>query len=167
MLFNKKCILFFLLNIPPKYLIFLWRLVKKAIPSPNIVKEHHVQGISRCPFCQMDEVRMDHIFMHCEFVRSVWFGIGVVLEIDERDGVEWIIGCSSKEAINLMAENGVSHCSIERMIRDIRIYVWGEKNVKSLFHLSFTQLSYCNMFYELLPPPHRSVYPCNSSVFFN
>lgn len=68
---------FWKLNLPPKYFTFTWRLVNRAIPCNVMLKDHHWDVKHVCPFGAKQEESMDHIFINCDFARSLWFAMDV------------------------------------------------------------------------------------------
>ncbi|KAJ8754033.1 hypothetical protein K2173_001931 [Erythroxylum novogranatense] len=65
------------LHIPGKIKLFLWRLLRKAIPCKANLKERHVDIRDTCPICDNSPETGDHLFLHCDFARSVWSLISV------------------------------------------------------------------------------------------
>ena len=59
---------------PQKHLLFIWKLLNKAIPSSDVLQEHHLQANSLCHFGCSDADSIHHIFFSCHLVRAAWFG---------------------------------------------------------------------------------------------
>ncbi|KAJ8765399.1 hypothetical protein K2173_012096 [Erythroxylum novogranatense] len=73
------------LHIPGKVKLFLWRLLRKTIPCKAILKERHVDLRDTCSLCDNSPETEDHLFLHCDFARSVWSLISV----------NWSLSCTA------------------------------------------------------------------------
>jgi hypothetical protein len=62
--------------------IFLWRLGSNALPSNLRVVQRIGSGDPLCPLCGLEEESDPHIFLHCNMVKPLWFGINWGLRPD-------------------------------------------------------------------------------------
>lgn len=61
--------------IPPKFLVFFWRLYHNAIPTTEILLKHHISVNQHCHFCQAEEESLLYSFVsYMSFFESslVW-----------------------------------------------------------------------------------------------
>lgn len=83
---------FWKLDIPPKYLLFVWRLLHGAIPTTEILQQHHLQVSQHCYLCSASEESLLHVFVFCPFSRAVWFGssLSLLANTDHTDIISWL-----------------------------------------------------------------------------
>lgn len=63
------------LPIPHKIQIFLWQLSHECLPVGDLLASRGWRAVLVCCFCkQHSDQSLVHLFLHCDFVRSVWFG---------------------------------------------------------------------------------------------
>eukprot|EP00253_Pinus_taeda_P009549 PITA_09549 len=53
------------LKCPAKARLFLWCLLKKKIPSWDILQSRFMYGPGRCPLCKKEEESINHLFLQC------------------------------------------------------------------------------------------------------
>ena len=62
------------ISLPQKQLLFIWKLLHKAIPSNDVLKEHHLIVGNSCHFGCFDEESIHHLFFSYALVKAAWFG---------------------------------------------------------------------------------------------
>lgn len=62
------------IDLPPKFIIFLWRPVHSAIPAAAVLRQHHIDSHQPCLFCNDPDESLTHLFIYCPFSHAVWFG---------------------------------------------------------------------------------------------
>lgn len=62
------------LDLPPKFILFLWRLIYVVVLTTTILQNHHINVPQLCVFCFAEDETLMHLFTHCPFARAVWFG---------------------------------------------------------------------------------------------
>lgn len=60
------------LKCPAKARLFLWCLLKKKIPSWDILQSRFMYGPGRCPLCKLDEESINHLFTQCLETAKIW-----------------------------------------------------------------------------------------------
>eukprot|EP00253_Pinus_taeda_P036521 PITA_36521 len=60
------------LKCPAKARLFLWCLLKKKIPSWNILQSRFMYGPGRCPLCKKEEESINHLFLQCLETAKIW-----------------------------------------------------------------------------------------------
>jgi len=55
----------------PKIKFFLWKAMKQALPTGEILKFRGINPTTVCPHCGEDETDT-HLFFHCSFASSIW-----------------------------------------------------------------------------------------------
>jgi zinc-binding in reverse transcriptase len=68
------------LRIPLKIKVFMWLTGKKKILTRDNLAKRGWQGVPACSFCSEIET-VDHLFVQCEFVRKVWFWMGICQDL--------------------------------------------------------------------------------------
>ncbi|KAF7843911.1 uncharacterized protein G2W53_000816 [Senna tora] len=71
------------LSIPSKIKNFIWRILNNALPNLTNLTRHHMQLDEICCICQRDSESLHHLFIHCTFARSIWFGSCLALRIEQ------------------------------------------------------------------------------------
>lgn len=81
------------LNLPPKFILFLWKVIHAAIPTTAILKNHHINVEEHCFFCHEDDETLSHLFIHCPFSRAVWFGssLSLLSSVDNQSFTHWLM----------------------------------------------------------------------------
>ncbi|XP_058760957.1 uncharacterized protein LOC131634317 [Vicia villosa] len=78
----------------PRVRNFLWRLAKDILPTKENLQKKGITLDTSCSFCQAAPETAHHLFLQCEFARSVCFsscfGLRLPLNSDLND---WIYGC--------------------------------------------------------------------------
>ena len=79
------------LKVPLKIKVFMWFLHRKVIlTKDNLIKRNWV-GCKKCAFCTEDET-VEHLFIHCPFVRNIWRLIHFTFNISPPTSVANMFG---------------------------------------------------------------------------
>ncbi|GAU35403.1 hypothetical protein TSUD_160540 [Trifolium subterraneum] len=70
-------------KIPPKQAHLLWRILHQALPVKNNLNSKGIHCNPICPRCNNSLETIDHVFMHCEWVKGVWFGSPMTIQFNE------------------------------------------------------------------------------------
>lgn len=73
------------LKCPAKARLFFWCILKRKIPTWDLLQARYKQGPGRCSLCKSDSENISHIFLACPFVKTVWAEVGKL--IGKR--IEW------------------------------------------------------------------------------
>ena len=60
------------LKCPKKVRLFFWCILRKKIPTWDILQSRFKQGPGRCPLCCLDSESIYHLFITCPFAKKVW-----------------------------------------------------------------------------------------------
>lgn len=109
------------IDLPPKFLLFLWRLLHHAIPTTAILQQHHLNVPQSCVLCSGEDESLHHLFVHCHFARAVWFGSSLTLLAE--DFSSWLrnyltLFCRSKQLL-------ASQC---KLFIILLYYIWEARN---------------------------------------
>lgn len=59
------------ISLPPKFLLFIWKLIHRSLPSRDVLQHHHIQISLLCSNgCDIDDA-LDHIFYSCHKSRAI------------------------------------------------------------------------------------------------
>lgn len=53
----------------------------KAIPTMDVIKDHHIDHARVFSLCHAADESLDHIFLQCEFANFLWFGLSLSLHM--------------------------------------------------------------------------------------
>ncbi|KAL0427899.1 UNVERIFIED_CONTAM: hypothetical protein Slati_2964700 [Sesamum latifolium] len=59
-------------RVPPKVLIFAWRLCRDALPTTYNMYRRGVETLGCCPWCGKEQEDVYHAFLECSFARLMW-----------------------------------------------------------------------------------------------
>jgi hypothetical protein len=79
---------------PPKQLHLLWRVLHNALPTKTNLLAKGILYDSLCVKCSKSPETIDHIFLHCEWARLVWFGSPITItttNIHTKTLFDWLI----------------------------------------------------------------------------
>eukprot|EP00253_Pinus_taeda_P002811 PITA_02811 len=74
------------LKSPAKARLFLWCILKRKVPTWEILQARFLAGPSRCPLCKSDGETINHLFIFCAFTRQIWAEVTTLLKIHARWG---------------------------------------------------------------------------------
>ncbi|KAG2332543.1 hypothetical protein Bca4012_017886 [Brassica carinata] len=60
-----------LLPLPPKLRVFIWKVVRGALPLGDNLETRWLKDLSKCTFCGLRE-NANHLFLTCDFAKTVW-----------------------------------------------------------------------------------------------
>eukprot|EP00253_Pinus_taeda_P004076 PITA_04076 len=69
------------LKCPLKSIIFLWCILKRKIPTWDILQARFFIGPGRCPLCKMEEESINHLFTSCGVSLRIWREITDLLKL--------------------------------------------------------------------------------------
>ena len=81
------------ISLPQKQLLFVWKLLHKAIPSTDVLREHHLMVGNSCHFGCSEEESIHHLFFSCSLVKAAWFGtfsFSPPLHLQTNDLLTWL-----------------------------------------------------------------------------
>lgn len=56
----------------PAIKLFLWRIFNSALPFEDYLGRYIMARPTQCPFCKSESASVDHVFLYCPSVRSIW-----------------------------------------------------------------------------------------------
>jgi ribonuclease HI len=108
------------IDVPPKQLHLLWRIIHKAIPTKINLLTKGILCDTICPMCNKEPETINHIFLQCEWARLVWFGSPITISttnIQTNSFSDWII---------YMVNNSSPKCM--QIISAITYSIWLARN---------------------------------------
>ena len=60
------------LNIPPKVMNFMWRMLSGFLPTADILRGCRLQVDPSCPICFHERESAHHLFLHCPLIIECW-----------------------------------------------------------------------------------------------
>ena len=62
------------LKIPPKVVVFAWRLFRDRLPTKsNLTRRNVALNDTYCPFCRRAKEDAAHLFLHCHKILPLWW----------------------------------------------------------------------------------------------
>lgn len=87
------------IELPFRVILFSWKIINETIPTPDILKKHHLQSEGCFVICGNEEETANHIFIHCDLARAMWFSSSLSIRTEGVPNVRsFIIGCINKVA---------------------------------------------------------------------
>jgi ribonuclease HI len=62
--------------------VFLWRMGSNALPTKQRVFQRTGYSDPMCPLCGVEEESYSHLFLHCQMIKPIWFGLNWGLHSD-------------------------------------------------------------------------------------
>ncbi|KAK4476788.1 hypothetical protein RD792_015948 [Penstemon davidsonii] len=53
--------------------LFLWKLIHNILPTKGKLRFLFSVELINCPFCDLEEESIEHLFLRCPFTKAVWF----------------------------------------------------------------------------------------------
>ncbi|MCH91756.1 retrotransposon protein putative unclassified, partial [Trifolium medium] len=110
------------LSNPPKQLHLIWRILHKAIPVKTNLMSKGIICDSLCPRRNQGPETIDHIFLHCEWARQVWFSSPLTITTTNSHTQ------SFSDWFNYMQRNTTQDCI--QIITTITYSIWLARNNK-------------------------------------
>eukprot|EP00253_Pinus_taeda_P016622 PITA_16622 len=140
------------LKCPLKSRIFLWCLLRRKIPTWDILQSRFYIGPGRCPLCKENEESINHLFTYCSFSLKLWAEITDLLSLKAQWGAS---------PLEVAWENWWKN-HLDGNLRNLPpIFFWGiwlARN-KSIFQdqdmLIPAIASSCVAIYSSIPPPEQ------------
>ena len=60
------------LNLLPKIKVFLWLLLREALPTCEFLTGRRLENTKFCYLCNQSSENIDHIFKYRHFVQGIW-----------------------------------------------------------------------------------------------
>eukprot|EP00253_Pinus_taeda_P015594 PITA_15594 len=60
------------LKSPPKAKIFFWCILRRKIPTWDILQSRFMQGPGRCKLCKSEAETINHMFLSCQETKNIW-----------------------------------------------------------------------------------------------
>lgn len=60
------------LKCPAKARLFFWCLLKRKIPTWDILQSRFMHGPGRCPVCKAEAESINHLFLNCTETKKIW-----------------------------------------------------------------------------------------------
>lgn len=95
------------MQIPDKIKKFIWSLCQNALPTKENLFKRRTIPDPLCPMCQAHVETLEHIFLLCEWLRSVWNDPVLKIEISEYHISRidsWLVNYTQKEESSLNFE---------------------------------------------------------------
>jgi ribonuclease HI len=110
-------------KVPPKQIHLIWRILHNAIPiKPNLISKG-INCDSLCPRCYEATESMDHAFLHCEWVRQIWFSSPLTINTSQ------ILNQSFGDWVFYMLTSSNTECI--QQILSITYNIWWTRNQKA------------------------------------
>eukprot|EP00253_Pinus_taeda_P029580 PITA_29580 len=144
------------LKCPLKSRVFLWCILKRKIPTWDILQKRFFIGPGRCPLCKAAEESISHLFISCPISINIWGELTNMLNISAHwDPV-------SMDEIWRKWWSSYPKCNLRNLLPIFFWGVWLTRN-KCIFHdLPFSPnvvASICAAIYSSLPPPEPNIAP--------
>ncbi|CAN6678460.1 unnamed protein product [Malus baccata var. baccata] len=78
------------LHTPPKLRGFFWKIAHNALATSEGLFRRRVAPSPLCPICQTHEETIEHLFLLCPWVETIWFGGMLNLRINRNDITSWM-----------------------------------------------------------------------------
>lgn len=88
----------------PKIKNFIWRLLIGALPTSSNLRKRGLGISSFCPICCSEIESLEHLFLECSWVKTVWYGSMLHWSMESNDIYNfksWFL-----EKINLIENSG-------------------------------------------------------------
>jgi hypothetical protein len=59
--------------------LFIWLAAENKILTWQVLQGKGWQGPGRCPLCKSEIENVDHLFVHCRFIQTVWESLAICL----------------------------------------------------------------------------------------
>lgn len=80
------------LSLPPKVKIFLWRFCKNTIPVRDLLRHKGVSVPTLCPFCNLADEHMVHMFFECSFANQCWRQVNMICDVmNSESASKWLL----------------------------------------------------------------------------
>lgn len=79
---NPRWKKFWKLDVPPKQLHLIWRILNNAIPVKDKLLKRGIRCAPLCAYCNDKLETIYHIFIECEWVRKVWFASPLTINLE-------------------------------------------------------------------------------------
>lgn len=74
------------LKCPVKARLFLWFILKRKVPTWEILQARFLAGPGRCPLCKSEEETISHLFTTCAVSKNIWEEVTVLLKVKAQWG---------------------------------------------------------------------------------
>ncbi|XP_058749860.1 uncharacterized protein LOC131622856 [Vicia villosa] len=89
-------------SVPNKIKEFLWRLVKDILPTRSNICKKGINIDSSCPLCGCSPENSSHLFIHCDFVKRMFFAGPLGVRVPEIGDVgDWLLQVFRRKDPNL------------------------------------------------------------------
>jgi ribonuclease HI len=91
------------LNVPPKQIHFLWRILNNALPAKENLANRGIRCNPLCSLCNSKIETIDHIFLACDWTRQAWFSSPLTINLAHLtikhfpDWLDYMIDNTTKE----------------------------------------------------------------------
>eukprot|EP00253_Pinus_taeda_P036198 PITA_36198 len=144
------------LKCPMKSRVFLWCLLKRKIPTWDILQNRFFIGPGRCPLCKADGESINHLFISCSVSFSIWGELVKMINIR----VQW--EPVSLDEVWRKRWNDHPDSNLRNLLPIFFWGVWLTRNKSTFQDQAFsptTVASKCAAIYSSLPPPESSTAP--------
>ncbi|XP_026420572.1 uncharacterized protein LOC113316626 [Papaver somniferum] len=59
-------------TIPPKFSFLVWAAANGVVPTLSMLSRRGMTVVNICAFCNTSEKSVEHLFLHCSFIRQIW-----------------------------------------------------------------------------------------------
>lgn len=89
---NKGWSKLWMVNIPHKMRVFLWRLCRNTVIVRNRLRGKGVQVTILCPMCNINVEHLLHLFFDCQYTTLCWSHVGLQYDMERVEFVpEWLV----------------------------------------------------------------------------
>lgn len=74
------------IKMPSKARIFLWCILKRKVPTWDILQARYLVGPGRCPLCKSKEESINHLFSVCTVSKKIWEEVTCLLKVKAQWG---------------------------------------------------------------------------------
>ena len=108
----------------PRHLHLIWRILLNRLPVKRLLFQKGVDCFPLCCFCDQHEETSDHLFMECDWSRSIWFAspLGICFDKSETE-----FNSSSRWVIRIILEE---NNEIIQLVFTLCYEIWRLRNMK-------------------------------------
>lgn len=105
------------MKIKPKWKVFLWRLLDKALAVQSNLEKRGIMMMEKCSFCQNSVENEDHLFRDCAVINRIWLASHLGIQVRGSEYIplsSWVCNFLKKfwKEEGKMNEGGLWFCAI-------------------------------------------------------
>lgn len=107
------------IDVPPKIMNFLWRILVNALPSYHNLHRRKITPSPLCPICDLFPESIEHLFLQCSGVVCAWFASELNYKVDLQS-----IDTFDKWCKNIICIMENRNASKEEFLTKIAFFLW-------------------------------------------